>query len=511
MSKSIKVLDCTLRDGGYYTNWDFSRSTVTNYAKAMDELPIDIIEIGYRSISKEEYYGEFFYTPINTIDFIKEMTNKPIALILNERDLIISEIENLLRPCLNKISLIRLAVDPSNLGSAILKAKYIKSMGFEVAFNVMYLSDWIDDETFLLNFKEIENYIDYLYLVDSYGGVFPKQIETVIEKIKIITKVKLGFHGHNNLELALANTLTAIDSGIDIIDCTVMGMGRGAGNLKTELLIAVIFKNSIVNFNSFSTLLEDFNDLQKKHNWGTNLPYIIAGTHSIPQKQIMNWLQKGFYSFNSILNALNNKIHNKIESKYPKLELKQSYENSLIIGGGASVLKHLEAIKVYLKSTDSTLIIFSSSRYLKYFQEFFNKSIICLVGNENERLNSTNKNMNFENTKFILPPSPREMGTFIPIGFERNIFELSNSETLKNSGISHCSISIETSKNLGINTIFMIGFDGYQETEINSKEVELFRENDEIFKKYRDSGIILTSITPTSYKNITVGSIYSLI
>ena len=157
MSKSIKVLDCTLRDGGYYTNWDFSISTVTNYVKAMDELPIDIIEIGYRNISKEEYYGEFFYTPINTIDFIKEITNKPIALILNERDLIISEIENLLKPCLNKISLIRLAVDPSNLGSAILKAKYIKSMGFEVAFNVMYLSDWIDDDTFLLNFKEIEN------------------------------------------------------------------------------------------------------------------------------------------------------------------------------------------------------------------------------------------------------------------------------------------------------------------------------------------------------------------
>ena len=90
MLNSIKVLDCTLRDGGYYTNWDFSRSTVINYVKAMDELPIDIIEIGYRSISKEEYYGEFFYTPINTIDSIKQITNKPIALILNERELNVS-------------------------------------------------------------------------------------------------------------------------------------------------------------------------------------------------------------------------------------------------------------------------------------------------------------------------------------------------------------------------------------------------------------------------------------
>ena len=511
MLNSIKVLDCTLRDGGYYTNWDFSRSTVINYVKAMDELPIDIIEIGYRSISKEEYYGEFFYTPINTIDSIKQITNKPIALILNERELNNGDIEYLLKPCLNKIFLIRLAVDPSNLGGAILKAKYIKSMGFKVAFNVMYLSDWIDDEIFLLNFKGIENYIDYLYLVDSYGGVFPKQIESFIKKVKIITKVKLGFHGHNNLELALANTLSAITSGIDIIDSTVMGMGRGAGNLKTELLISVLFKSSKVNFNSFSTLLEDFNDLQKKYNWGTNLPYILAGIHSIPQKQIMNWIQKGFYSFNSIVNALNNKIHNKIGAKYPNLKLTQNYENSLIIGGGVSVLNHLEAIKVYLSSSDTTLIIFSSSRYLKYFQEFFDKSIVCLVGNENERLNSINKNMNFENTKFILPPSPREMGTFIPKGLERNTFELSNSETLKNSVISHCSVSIETSKNLGIDTIFLIGFDGYKETETKSKEVELFRENDEIFKKYRDTGTTLTSITPTTYKNITASSIYSFI
>jgi 4-hydroxy 2-oxovalerate aldolase len=511
MSNLFKVLDCTLRDGGYYTNWDFSKNIVLNYIKAMDELPIDFIEIGYRNIFKKDYYGEFFYTPINTIDAIKKITNKSLVLIINERELSISEIDFLLAPCLNKISLIRLAVDPVNLSKAILKAKHIKSMGFEVAFNVMYLSEWIEDEAFLSNLQGIENDIDYLYLVDSYGGVLPNQITRAVKKIKTITNVKLGFHGHNNLELALANTLASIDAGINIVDSTVMGMGRGAGNLKTELLISLVFKDSNIDFNTFPATLEDFNKLQKKYNWGTNLPYILAGTHSIPQKQIMNWILKGFYSFNTIVNTLNSKIYNKSEIKYQILNKNHNYERSLIIGGGETVLSHLEAIKIYLKLFKTTLIIFSSSRYLKYFEEYLDRSITCLVGNENERLNMINDNLNFDEIKFILPPSPREMGAFIPNGLNKNTFELINSDFLNKSVISHCSISIETSLSIGINNIFLTGFDGYQGKEIQSKEMEIFRENDQIFHEAKNNGAKLISITPTTYKNIITNSIYSLI
>ena len=330
-------------------------------------------------------------------------------------------------------------------------------------------------------------------------------------KIKTITNVKLGFHGHNNLELALANTLASIDAGVNIVDSTVMGMGRGAGNLKTELLIPLIFKNSNIDFNTFPATLEDFGELQKKYNWGTNLPYILAGTHSIPQKQIMNWILKGFYSFNTIVNALNSKIYNKREIKYQILNKNHNYERSLIIGGGETVLNHLEAIKIYLKSFKATLIIFSSSRYLKYFEEYLDRSITCLVGNENERLNMINDNINFDEIKFILPPSPREMGAFIPNGLNKNTFELSNSEFLNKSIISHCSVSIETSLSIGIKNIFLTGFDGYQGKEIQSKEMEIFRENDQIFHEAKNNGAKLISITPTTYKNINTKSIYSLI
>ena len=303
MKNKLLILDCTIRDGGYYTNWDFSPQIIENYIKAMDILPIDFIEIGYRNLKQKNYFGEFFYTPINTIKQIQKITKKPLAIILNERDLELDHILNLLEPCKNKVSMVRMAIDPINVKEAKEKALVIKKMGFKVAFNVMYLSTWLKDKQFLKQLNKIEEIVDYFYMVDSFGAVFPNEVKKLIKEIKKRTSVKLGFHGHNNLELALANTLAAIEEGVSIVDSTVMGMGRGSGNLKTELLLSIISKENEINFNSLTKVLEDFNNLNKNYQWGTNLPYMIAGIHSIPQKQIMEWLGKKFYSFNNIIRA----------------------------------------------------------------------------------------------------------------------------------------------------------------------------------------------------------------
>ena len=80
--KDFKILDCTIRDGGYYTNWDFDSSIVTKYFTNIDKLPIDYIEIGYRNLSQNQYRGEFFYTPLSTLKNIKTLTSKPIVLII---------------------------------------------------------------------------------------------------------------------------------------------------------------------------------------------------------------------------------------------------------------------------------------------------------------------------------------------------------------------------------------------------------------------------------------------
>ena len=238
---NIKLLDCTLRDGGYYTDWNFEDTTVEVYAEAMESLPIDYVEVGYRSIPMEGYLGKYFYCPEYVLKRLKElMPSKELTIILNEKDIRPSHIkEGLLSPCKSYVSMIRIAIDPKNMERAIELAKEVKKEGFKVAFNVMYMSNWKADSSFLNNLKGLEIVIDYFYMVDSYGGVMPEDVKETIQLVKSKTNVPLGFHGHDNLEMGLINTITAIDAGCDIVDATVTGMGRGAGNLKQNYYLRI--------------------------------------------------------------------------------------------------------------------------------------------------------------------------------------------------------------------------------------------------------------------------------
>ena len=105
MSKKFKILDCTLRDGGYYTNWDFSNILFEKYIKSMNELPVDYIEIGYRNLFNNDYNGQFYYTPISTIDKALTFTYKPLVLIIDDRKIELNDIEIILSPCVDKIKM----------------------------------------------------------------------------------------------------------------------------------------------------------------------------------------------------------------------------------------------------------------------------------------------------------------------------------------------------------------------------------------------------------------------
>lgn len=81
----MKILDCTLRDGGYYTNWDFDDALVTTYINAMNQLPIDYIELGYRNVSSNGYTGKFGYSPVSILKHIRNNSKKKLAIMLNEK------------------------------------------------------------------------------------------------------------------------------------------------------------------------------------------------------------------------------------------------------------------------------------------------------------------------------------------------------------------------------------------------------------------------------------------
>ena len=204
-SRKFDILDCTFRDGGYYTDWDFSRDIVNSYLMGMNKLPIDYLELGYRNNPEKEYLGEFGYCPVYLLKQIRELSQKKLAVMLNEKSTKVEDLAQLTKPINGLVDMIRLAVDPKNLLRAITLAKAIKKQGFEVGFNIMYMSKWDQYKDFYENLPEINGVVDIMNMVDSFGGVMPKEVEEIIKKLRQILTCKIGFHGHNNLEMALIN------------------------------------------------------------------------------------------------------------------------------------------------------------------------------------------------------------------------------------------------------------------------------------------------------------------
>lgn len=516
MINSTKILDCTLRDGGYYTNWDFDKKLVISYCKLMQTLPIDYVEVGYRSIPLKGYLGKYFYCPVYVLKELKElMPSKKLVIILNEKDIRVEHLNEVLAPCVPYITLVRIAIDPQNFERAIILAKAVKSMGFEVGFNVMYMSGWKEDASFLDLLTGLDHVIDYFYMVDSFGGVSPDEVTEIINLVKSKTNVPLGFHGHNNLEMALINTLTSIKNGCSIVDGTITGMGRGAGNLRTELFL--IYLNSKekfdINYSLLGNVVSDFENLKKNYNWGTNLPYMFSGAHSLPQKQVMEWVGMNRYPISSIITALNNQKEDIEDNiKLPSLNKDSDFKTALILGGGKSALDHSEAIKKLVDTDEKTCVIHAGGRNVSEYLNINAEQYYTLVGFESEKLlaNIGSDASKLKNT-CVFPPFPRAMGTIIPNSIKHLSKELKTISFTVASSDSVLAISLQLAIELGVSNILLSGFDGY-DTEIDQAQFALAQENQNIINdilKLKDISVL--AITPTKYKNIKVTSIYNIL
>lgn len=509
----LEILDCTLRDGGYYTNWDFSKNIVDSYMESMQKLPVDILELGYRSIQQKSYFGKYFYFPDIVVEQIAKQNHfKRLALMFNEKETTPKDLPKMLAGLEGKIDLIRLAVNPANFERAITLAEAIKTKGFNVSFNLMYMSNYYQDNVFFSKLELINGLVEYLNVVDSYGGMLPNQVKELVRNVKMSCTEKVGFHGHDNLELAFANTLAAIDAGCDIVDATILGMGRGAGNLKTELLLTHLISKGEVDFdfNLLSGLVETWTPLREEHQWGTNLPYMVSGANSLPQKDVMEWVTQRYYSFNSIIRALNNQKRGEQDNfRLPIFKPTDSYKNVIIIGGGPNAANHADAIKVFVDKLDDACVVHASSKNAKSYEDVKCKQFYCLVGNEGRRLESVFNDLNFFAGQCILPPFPRKMGTYLPDTIKDKSFELSEVNFTDKFMDAHTSLALQTALDLNAESIYIVGYDGYNSQLITAKERNLISENEYIFKKAIEK-VNIVSMTSTNY-SLRTESVYSII
>ena len=508
----MQILDCTLRDGGYYTNWDFKGEIVETYLKGMNELPIDYLELGYRNNSEKEYLGKFGYSPVYLLKQIRQQSNKKLALMLNEKSTKVEDLGHLTTPIKELVDMIRLAVAPKNLLRAIELARAVKAQGFEVGFNIMYMSKWDQYEGFYEQLVELNGVADILNMVDSFGGIMPNEVAAIIKRLRGIVDCKIGFHGHNNLEMALANTLTAIESGVDSVDATILGMGRGAGNLNMELLLTYLNKDGLdVDFNALSDVITAFQPLFEQYRWGTQLPYMISGANSLPQKEVMALVTNRVYSFDSIVRGVQNK-KDKVEdnAKYPILN-EEKYEDVIIIGGGNSPVEHLEGISNFIRSKKNIALVFATARHAGKFLSINVPQYYCLLGREAKRLRLNVSADQFK-AKCVLPPYPRKLGTDVPTYAAKATYELPKIDFTAEYQDSCTTLAIQTALNICKGNIYIVGYDGYPGSVLSEKEVALSNENMALLQDYEKfTGKKMKSLTPSLYPELEVESIYQFI
>lgn len=279
INNEVNVLDVTLRDGSYVIDFQFTEQDTAIICSMLESVGIKWIEIGHgvglngsnkgygvAACTDEEYiiaaaenikeakWGTFFIPGIGTFDDIK------MAASYN-------------------MSFIRIGTNITDFKKAIPYIEYAKSLGLFVAYNGMK-SYAVSPNEFANIAKEANTCgTDMVCLVDSAGGLFPNDVEQYFKQTQEKTDIKIGFHGHDNLSLVMANTLKAIECGAYMIDTSIQGMGRSAGNARTEVLFAILKQKGLfkeVDLNRLIDIGQNFiNPLIK--NKGADPLAIISG------------------------------------------------------------------------------------------------------------------------------------------------------------------------------------------------------------------------------------------
>ena len=280
----IKVLDATIRDGGLVNNFMFSDEFINALYRTNVKAGVDYMEFGYKA-SKELF-------DVNKFGKWKFCTEEDIRSVVgdNNSDMKIAVMADVGRCDFKNdiiakkdsvIDMVRVATYVHQMPAAIEIIEDAKAKGYEVTCNIMAISNAKEADIDQALEMVGQSSVDGIYLVDSYGSLYPEQIRNIADKYMEAAEKYgkyIGMHAHNNQQLAFANTIEAAARGVSLLDATMMSMGRGAGNCAMELLISFL-KNPKYNIFPVLKFLEEHMLPLKESGalWGYDIPYLLTG------------------------------------------------------------------------------------------------------------------------------------------------------------------------------------------------------------------------------------------
>ena len=530
----LKVLDCTFRDGGYYNNWDFDTLVVQKYLHAIANANIDIVELGFRNFPQDFFLGAFAYTSDTYINSLDISDHIFVCVMIDANSILKSDysindaIRLLFQPKeRSRVDLVRIATHFSNVNQCHEIARVLKKMGYQVGLNLMQPNDKTSSELAIVaQLVQCWQLVDVLYFADSLGSMEGADVVRIISSLKLNWFGDIGFHAHNNKGLAVSNTLTAIEDGVTWVDCTILGMGRGAGNAQTEklLLELQIRHNLAYKANMlFDLVLSDFTPLKKYYYWGENLLYSLAAINNIHPTYIQEMIKDNRYSNKEILQAIGfmSTLDTRNYDKALLLHARGNTKNKgswsaknwclnrevLILASGESQKTYRKAVIQYIKTYKPMVISLN-------IQPEFPEDLVDVYvsSNESRMLNEyslyTKLTKPLIISKILLNKILNNTGIHIKelwdygLNITPGVFQAKEKE---------CTLPCELSAGYALSlayigkasTISLVGFDGYSAEDARQiRMVELF----DLFSE--QSPQVITALTPSVY-NLSQGSIYA--
>ena len=519
IKKEIINLDCTFRDGGYYNNWFFKKSDIDFYIKNISKTNIKYIEIGFRFFNNKNS-GLTAYSNDKFIKSLKIKNDLKIGVMINATDFILEnklEINRLKKvfPKFKNLAFIRIAFHNKDLNNVTKIANFFSNKGPKVILNLMQISQL--GKTKIVKTLKIINKlnIDAFYIADSFGSLKPGYITTLSKILKKYCKFNLGFHAHDNLSLAFKNAQKAIEENFTYIDSTILGMGRGAGNLKTEDIYAFLNKDDKIGIKSLKEIKNRiFKPLKKKYKWGTDKYYKFAAHHSIHPSYVQELLNNKNYTNEKAtqilksLSQIDSTKYNPENLNFYKKANNKANENQIKLNDEILILGSSPKLKIYKKKIEKFCGKLDISKIAVNLNSVLDSNMIDYrVASHPQRIQMDYMFYKRFNNPLIIPTNvinpkiinflrQKKINFFdyhLKILTKKNISVSQKECSLPNYLVLGYALSLAASRN--VKRIFLAGFEGFEKDSFVNDEshivLSLFK------KKYKKIDII--SITPTKF------------
>lgn len=396
---NIKLLDCTLRDGGYVVNTIFGDLAIKGITQKLLNTRIDIIELGYVKdcIHKE---GSTTYSCMEEIQKLlpkSKNSNTEYAVMIEYNTF---DLNKLISAEKSNIDIIRICFFKNDRFSVIDYAKKIEQKGYKIFLQPMDTLGYSDKEILELINESNKLNPEAFYIVDSYGSMYEEDLQRIYFMLNhnLNKNIYIGLHSHNNLQLSFMLIQNLIHLSLNerniIVDASACGIGRGAGNANTELIVNYLNRKMNKNYdiNEILDLLDTYIlKIQQEHSWGYNIPHFISGMYSVHVNNINYLLNKhnikakdmriiveGIdknsqkrYDYEKLENSLVNYFSNEIDDSAVLNKLKKTFSDKkvlLIAPGPSSVL---ESDKIHCYINDNTPVIICVNAIINNFNPDF--------------------------------------------------------------------------------------------------------------------------------------------